>query len=76
MASFRTALLAAAAATLSLAAAPGALANGLTFVNKTTANGLGNNNVQGVYASGNNIYAATSGGVSDDNLVEGSRQTG
>ena len=64
MASFRTALLATAAGGLSLAATPAALANPLTFTNKTTANGLGNNAVQGVYASGSNIYAATTGGLS------------
>jgi len=65
MVSFRTALLATAASALSLAAAPAALANGLTFTNKTTANsGLGSNSVSGVYASGSNIYAATSGGLS------------
>ena len=57
MASFRTALLATAASALSLAATPAALANGLTFTNKTTSNGLGSNDVLGVYASGNTIYA-------------------
>ena len=60
---FRTALLATAATTLSLAATPGALANGLSFTNYTTANGLGANNVYGVYASGSSIYAATQGGL-------------
>jgi hypothetical protein len=65
MASFRTALLATAASALSLAATPAALANGLTFVNKTTADGLGGyNNVRGVYASGSSIYAATIDGLS------------
>jgi hypothetical protein len=63
-ASFRTALLATAASALILAAAPAALANGLSFTNTTTANGLGNNFVSGVYASGSSIYAATSGGLS------------
>jgi hypothetical protein len=62
MASFRTALLATAAATLSLAAAPRALANGLTFTDYTTTNGLGNNIVSGVYASVSSIYGATFGG--------------
>ena len=62
MASFRTALLATAASALSLAATPGALANPLTFTNYTTANGLGDNDVQGVYASGSSIFAATYGG--------------
>ena len=61
---FRTALLATAATALSLAATPAALANGLTFSNYTTTSGLGNNSVQGVYASGSNIYAATTGGLS------------
>ena len=40
---------------------------GLTFTNYTTTstnNGLGSNNVNGVYASGSNIYAATGGGLS------------
>ena len=36
----------------------------LTCVNKTTADGLGNNGVIGVYASGSTIYAATFGGLS------------
>ena len=53
-------LLASAAAAISVAAAtPAALADGLTFTNKTISNGLGNNNVRGVYASGSSIYAAT-----------------
>ena len=64
MSSYRTALLATAATALSLAATPGALANGLSFTNYTTANGLGNNIVYGVYASGSSIYAATDGGLS------------
>ena len=62
MASFRTALLATAASALSLAATPAALADGLSFTNYTTANGLGNNLVYGVYDSGSSIYAATIGG--------------
>jgi hypothetical protein len=62
MISLRTALLASAATALSLAAAPGALA--LTFTTRTTANGLGSNVVNGVYASGSTIYAATGGGLS------------
>ena len=64
MASFRTALVATAASALSLAATPAALANGLTFTNYTISSGLGNNIVNGVYASGSNIYAATRGGLS------------
>ena len=64
MISLRTALLASAATALSLAAAPGALANGLTFTNYTTTNGLGNNVVRSVYAKGGTIYAATNGGLS------------
>jgi len=32
---------------------------GATFTNKTTANGLGSNDVRGVFAVGNTIYAAT-----------------
>jgi hypothetical protein len=64
MASFRTALLATVASALSLAATPVALADGLTFINKTTANGLGSNSVNGVYVSDTTIYAATNGGLS------------
>ena len=45
-----------------------AQANGLTFTNSTTANGLGNNSVNGVYASGSTIYAATAGGLSISQL--------
>src|SRR5581483_292094 len=33
-----------------------------SFTNRTTANGLGNNSVRGVYAVGNTVYAATEGG--------------
>jgi hypothetical protein len=34
-----------------------------SFTNKTTANGLGNNVVLGVYVDGSNVYAATLGGL-------------
>jgi len=34
------------------------------FTNKTTADGLGNNGVNGVYADGSNVYTATDGGLS------------
>ena len=64
MASFRTALLATAASALSLAATPAALADGLSFTNYTIGNGLVNNTVRGVYASGSSIYAATGAGLS------------
>ena len=64
MVNYRAALLATAASTLSLATTPTALADGLTFTNKTTSDGLGSNFVYDIYASGNNIYAATSGGLS------------
>jgi hypothetical protein len=37
---------------------------GTSFTNKTTANGLGSNTVNGVYAVGNTIYAATAAGLS------------
>ncbi|MBP6483095.1 MAG: IPTL-CTERM sorting domain-containing protein [Rhodoferax sp.] len=37
---------------------------GATFTNKTTANGLGSNDVYGVFASGSTVYAATAGGLS------------
>jgi hypothetical protein len=36
----------------------------VTFTNKTTANGLGNNLVNGVFANGCTVYAATQGGFS------------
>jgi hypothetical protein len=61
---FRVAPLATAATALSLGATPAALADGLSFTNYTTANGLGNNFVRGVYASGSSIYAATLDGLS------------
>ena len=34
------------------------------FTNKTTANGLGDNVVRGVFAVGSTVYAATAGGLS------------
>jgi len=37
---------------------------GATFTNKTTANGLGSNDVRGVFVVGASIYAATGGGLS------------
>ena len=37
---------------------------GTSWTNKTTANGLGSNYCEGVYASGTNIYVATFGGLS------------
>ena len=37
---------------------------GTSYTNYTTANGLGNNQVRGSYASGSAIYVATTGGVS------------
>jgi hypothetical protein len=47
------------------AAAPSPAAAGIvTFTNYTTTNGLGNNNVRGVYAIGSTVYAATQGGLS------------
>ena len=36
----------------------------ISFANKTTADGLGNNAVNGVYVDGSNVYAATSVGLS------------
>ena len=39
-------------------------AHAQVFTNFTTANGLGNNVVYGVYASGSTVYAATQGGLS------------
>jgi hypothetical protein len=35
-----------------------------TYTSKTTANGLGSNNIFGVYAVGNTVYASTQGGLS------------
>lgn len=64
MAGFRYALLSSIASGISLASASPSLADGLTFTNKTTADGLGNNQVSGVYASGNTIYAGTESGLS------------
>jgi hypothetical protein len=37
---------------------------GTTFTNKTTADGLGNNDCNGVYVDGDTIYVATKGGLS------------
>ncbi|WP_207679733.1 DUF11 domain-containing protein [Desulfonema magnum] len=37
---------------------------GDTFTNKTTAHGLGDDCVRGVYAAGSTVYAATNGGLS------------
>ncbi len=48
---------------MSTLTAPAARAD-TTFTNKTTANGLGNNVVYGVYAVGSTVYAATDGGLS------------
>ncbi len=48
-------------ATLVCLAALPAKANGLIFINKTTANGLASNFLQGVYASGSSIYVSTNG---------------
>jgi hypothetical protein len=36
------------------------------FINRTTAQGLGDNIVWGIYVSGNTGYAATTGGLSID----------
>ena len=36
----------------------------ITWTNYTTGNGLGSNHVEGIYADGGTIYAATRGGVS------------
>ena len=38
--------------------------SGTTFTNRTTADGLGNNLVHGVYTEGTIVYAATGGGLS------------
>ncbi|MFN8494187.1 MAG: hypothetical protein U0350_41695 [Caldilineaceae bacterium] len=46
-----------------LTARPVAAQAEYTCVNKTTANGLGNNIVYGVYASGSTVYAATQSGL-------------
>jgi hypothetical protein len=36
----------------------------MNWINYTTGSGLGSNTVNGVYAAGSTIYAATSGGLS------------
>ena len=43
---------------------PAGSAAAVSFTNRTTADGLGNNYVQGVYADGSNVYAATMDGLS------------
>ena len=43
-------------------------ASALSFTSYTTASGPGGNDVYGVYASGSNLYAATTGGLSIDQL--------
>ena len=40
------------------------VASALRFTNRTTADGLGNNRVWGVYVVGSTVYAATDGGLS------------
>ncbi len=37
---------------------------GVSFVNRTTADGLGDNDVNGVFAVGTTVYVATDGGLS------------
>jgi len=37
---------------------------GASFTNYTTANGLGNNQVNGIYVNGDTVYASTQGGLS------------
>ena len=61
--SLRVALLASAAAAILADGNLGALAAS-PFTNLTTKNGLGSNTVNGVYALGSSIYAATSAGLS------------
>jgi hypothetical protein len=63
MISFRTSQVLASAAAAIAFTAPNAQADALTFTNYTTLDGLGSNNVTGVYASGSSIYAATFGGL-------------
>ena len=41
-----------------------AASSGLQYINRTTANGLGSNNVKAVYVVGSNVYAATDAGLS------------
>ena len=43
---------------------PAGSAAAVSFTNRTTSDGLGNNRVYGVYAVGSNVYAATDGGLS------------
>ena len=63
--SARSALLAAAGTAICLASySLPAQAQALTFTNRTTANGLGSNPVQDVFANGSIIYVATNNGLS------------
>ena len=55
---------AAAASPVSAAGGVVSPASALTFNNRTTANGLGNDIVNGVFAVGSTVYAATGGGLS------------
>ena len=43
---------------------PAGGAAAVSFTNRTTADGLGNNSVRGVYVVGSTVYAATNGGLS------------
>jgi hypothetical protein len=45
--------------TVLVSAPANAAESGLQYVNRTTTNGLGSNNVKAVYVVGNNVYAAT-----------------
>jgi hypothetical protein len=45
--------------TVLVSAPANAAESGLQYVNRTTTNGLGSNNVKSVYVVGNNVYAAT-----------------
>ena len=49
---------------IGLAPAASAATQDITFTNATTSNGLGTSSVNGVYAVGSTIYAATYGGLS------------
>lgn len=55
---------AAAASSASAAGSRVSPASALTFTNRTTANGLGSNNVLAVYVTDDTVYAGTTGGLS------------
>lgn len=55
---------------------PAGGAAAVSFTNRTTSQGLGNNYVAGVYAVGSNVYAATLGGLSTGTISSGGAGAG